>query len=117
MQDPSASIAAMAERCRSLIDGHKVTSKGLPRALLPKHVLWMCDRIEKHAADWPDTKLHRWIGFVQCAMMANGILDLSGTKKMFDSVKNEYLATGEDQDLTDHLDPDSSFDIDVGGQG
>jgi hypothetical protein len=47
----------------------------------------MCDRIEKHAADWPDTKLHRWIGFVQCAMMANGILDLASTKKMFDSVR------------------------------
>jgi hypothetical protein len=50
-------------------------------------------------------------------MMANGILDLAGTKKMFDSVKNEYLITGEDQDLTDHLDPDSSFGIDIGGQG
>jgi hypothetical protein len=117
MQDPSASIAAMAEKCRALIEGHKITEKALPRALLPKHLRWMCDRIEKHAADWPDTKLHRWIGFIQCAMIANGILDLAGTKRMFDSVKNEYLLTSKDQDLTDHLDPDSSFEIDVGGQG
>jgi hypothetical protein len=116
MQDPGASIAAMAEKCRSLIERHNTTEKDLPRALLPIHLLWMCDRIEKHAGEWPDTKLHRWIGFVQCAMMANGILDLAGTKKMFDSVKNEYL-TREDQDLTDHLDPDSSFGIDIGGQG
>jgi hypothetical protein len=36
---------------------------------------------------------------------------------MFDSIKNEYLPTSEDQDLTDHLDPNSSFDIEVGGQG
>jgi hypothetical protein len=117
MQDPSASIAAMAEKCRSLIEGHTKNEKDLPRALLPSHLLWMCERIERHAADWPDTKLHRWIGFVQCAMMANGILDLAGTKKMFNSVKNEYLITKEDQDLTDHLDPDSSFGIDLGGQG
>jgi hypothetical protein len=70
----------------------------------------------KHATDWPETKLHRWIGFVQCAMMANGILDLPGIKGMFDSVKNAYLETSQDQDLTDHLDPDNSFDIDVGGR-
>jgi hypothetical protein len=117
MQDPSASIAAMAEKCRSLIEGYNIAGKDFPRALLPKHLLWMCDQIEKHAAKWPDTKLHRWIGFVQCAMLANGILDLAGIKKMFDSVKNEYLITSADQDLTDHLDPDNTFDIDVGGQG
>ena len=89
----------------------------MPHALDPNHLLWMCDRIEKHANDWPDTKLHRWIGFIQCAMIANGILDLVGTKRMFDSVKNEYVLTSEDQDLTDHLDSDTSFEIDVGGQG
>jgi hypothetical protein len=42
---------------------------------------------------------------------------LDGAKNMFDSVKNAYLVTSEDQDLTDHLDPGSSFEIDVGGQG
>lgn len=117
MQTPTASIVAMADKCRSLIEARNVTQKDLPPPLLPSHLVWMCDRIEKHATDWPDTKLHRWIGFVQCAMMANGILDLPGIKEMFDSVKNAYLETSEDQDLTDHLDPDSSFDIDVGGQG
>ncbi len=50
-------------------------------------------------------------------MIANGILDLAGTKEMFDSVKNAYLLTRDDQDLTDHLDPDSSFEMDLGGQG
>lgn len=117
MQDPSASIAAMAEKCRTLMEGYNITEKALPSALQPTHLRSMCDRIERHAADWPDTKLHRWIGFIQCAMIANGILDLAGIKKMFDSVKNEYLQTSKDQDLTDHLDPDSSFEIDVGGQG
>jgi hypothetical protein len=117
MTDPSASIAAMAEKCRSLLEEHNIGRQDLPHALDPKHLLWMCDRIETHANDWPDTKLHRWIGFIQCAMIANGILDLVGTKRMFNSVKNEYVLTSEDQDLTDHLDPDISFEIDVGGQG
>ena len=107
----------MAEKCRTLIEGHHATGKDLQRPLLPKHLLWMCARIETHATDWPDTKLHRWIGFIQCAMIANGILDLAGTKEMFDSVKNAYLLTRDDQDLTDHLDPDSSLEMDLGGQG
>jgi hypothetical protein len=117
MQNPTASIVAMADKCRSLIEAGNVTQKDLPPSLLPSHLVWMCGRIEKHVTDWPATKLHRWIGFVQCAMMANGILDLPGIKGMFDSVKNAYVDTCEDQDLTDHLDPDSSFDIDVGGRG
>ncbi len=45
-----------------------------------KHLLWMCDRIETHAEGGPATKLHRWIGFVQAAMLANRMLDLDGLK-------------------------------------
>lgn len=117
MHDRSASVVAMADKCRSLIQGHETTGNDLPPALRPRHLVWMCDQIERRAEHWPDSKLHRWIGFVQCALMANRILDLDGAKNMFDSVKNAYLITSDDQDLTDHLDPDSSFIIDVGGQG
>ena len=74
-----------------------------------------CDNIEKHAEDWPATKLHRWIGFVQCAMMANGILDLDGAKAMFDEAQ---VAHGEiSEDLFDHLDATSAFEVDIGGEG
>ena len=117
MQDSSASFGAMAEKCRILIEGHNGSLQNLPAAISPSHLLRMCDRIEKHAGDWPETKLHRWIGFIQCGIIANGILDLAGAKAMFDSVKHEYLKTSEDQDLTDHLNSESTFDIDVGGQG
>jgi hypothetical protein len=117
MQDRSVLIAAMAEKCRALIEASDIAGADLPEPLRSKHILWMCDQIEQHADDWPDTKLHRWIGFVQCAMMANRILDLDGTKAMFDPVKNAYRETCEDQDLTDHLNPNSPFEIDMGGQG
>jgi hypothetical protein len=107
----------MAEKCRTLIKASDIAGDELPEPLRSTHLLWMCDQIEQHAGSWPDTKLHRWIGFVQCAMIANRILDLRDAKAMFDSVKNQYMLTSEDQDLTDHLNPNSAFEIDVGGQG
>lgn len=59
--------------------------------------------------------LHRWIGFVQCGMLAQRMIDLEGAKAMFDKSK---IAHGElSEDLVDHLDPTSSFEVDIGGQG
>jgi hypothetical protein len=112
-------IAAMADKCRMLVEVAGVSSSDLPESLRTPHIRWMCKQIALHAAieDWPDTKLHRWLGFVQSAMMANRILDLNGAKTMFDSVKNEYRAMADDQDLFDHLNSESSFELDLGGQG
>lgn len=77
----------------------------------------MCRQVEQHAADWPAIKLHRWIGFVQCGMVANQILDFAGAKAMFDQAKNAYGEVADDPDLVDRLDPNCSFDMDIGGQG
>jgi hypothetical protein len=78
----------------------------------------MCNKIEEHAEDSPATKLNRWIGFVQGAMLANRMLDLDGLKAMFDNAKRDHGETAEDlEDLLDHLDPTSSFEFDIGGQG
>ena len=117
MDNPSVLVVAMAEQCKALIRKSQKTDSDLPQALHPKHLLWMCDRIASHAEDWPSTKLHRWIGFVQCGMMANHMLDFSGAKAMFDEAKNAYEASVEDEDLIDHLNPASSFELDIGGQG
>ena len=108
-------IQAMAEECRSVILEWNKPDSNLPEALQPKHLKRMCDRIEKHAEDWSTTKLHRWIGFVQCAMMANRMLDLDGAKAMFDKIKNAFGESSED--LLDHLDPRNFFELDVGGEG
>jgi hypothetical protein len=75
----------------------------------------MCREIIGHTRDWPATKVHRWIGFVQAALIANQMLDLDGAKQMFDAAKNAYGAMSED--LVDHLDPTSDFEFDIGGQG
>jgi hypothetical protein len=115
MDTASLLIKAMAEECRDLILEWSKADLDLPEALQPEHLERMCDRIEKHAEDWSTAKLHRWIGFVQCAMMANRMLDLDGMKSMFDKAKKAYGEANED--LLDHLDPKDSFEFDIGGEG
>ena len=117
MEQLNLLIVAMAEQCRAVIQQSGNNEVDLPSAVRPQHLLWMCDRIQQHAEHWPATKLHRWIGFIQGGMIANRMLDLHGAKSMFDQAKNAYGNQCEDEDLTDHLDPDSSFEFDLGGQG
>lgn len=118
MDDANLLVVAMAQECRTLIQEWDESSQGLPKALRPKHLLWMCNEIEEHAEVGPATKLHRWIGFVQCAMLANQMLDLGGAKSMFDQVKAAHREACEDlEDLTDHLDPTSCFEFEIGGEG
>lgn len=114
MDNANLLVVAMAQQCSALIQESTATDPDLPQALHRNHLLWMCDRIQKHAEEWPVTKLHRWIGFIQGGMMANRILDFAGAKAMFDVAKSTYAV---DEDLLDHLDPASSFELDIGGEG
>jgi hypothetical protein len=110
--------AAMAERCLSILRNKPDDVRfGLPESLRPKHLERMCKLIIEHAEDWPDTKLHRWIGFIQAGMVANLLLDLDGAKAMFNKIKEQYGPANKDQDLLDHLDPETSFEMEIGGQG
>lgn len=116
MNNTGLMIVAMAERCRDLIQRSDEGNCLLSPALQRHHLLWMCDRIEQHSENWPATRLHRWIGFVQSAMMANRMLDLEGAKRLFDKAKVAHAGHGDDNDLVDHLDPGSSFELDLGGE-
>lgn len=115
MENANLLIVAMAEQCRSLILHWDQPDLTLPRPVQPKHLLWMCDQIEENVECGPATKLHRWIGFIQGAMLAHRMLDLDGVKAMFD--KAEVAHGDNDEDLLDHLDAASSFEVDIGGQG
>jgi hypothetical protein len=111
-------IRAMAERCLNIIQDKPEDARfALPAPLRPKHLRGMCKLIVEHAEDWPATKLHRWIGFVQAGMIANLMLDLEGAKTMFNKVKEQYGSVAKDRDLLDHLDPMTSFEMEFGGQG
>jgi hypothetical protein len=116
MDKASLLVAAMAEHCTDRIQNLEPSlDVDLPKPLQPQHLHWMCTRIVKHVEDWPPAKLHRWIGFIQCAMIANRMLSLEEAKTMFDGLKIAYGDSAED--LLDHLDPDSSFEVDIGGEG
>ena len=111
----NALIAAMIERCREMILKHGEADFDLPEPLRAKRLIAMCDRLTEHVDDWPAVKLHRWIGFIQGAMIANRMIDLEGAKEMFERAKNAF---GEpNQDMLDHLDPNEDFELDIGGQG
>jgi hypothetical protein len=109
-------LAAMAAKCSETIlqSDNVQTTTELPKALQTKHLLWMCQQVVVHAEMASLTKLHRWIGFVQGGMMANHILDLDAAKVMFDEAKTKYGA--RDDDLLDHLNPESSFKFEIGGE-
>ena len=118
MNNAELLVVAMAEQCKHLILEWNEPAPELPKALQPKHLLWMCKQIEEHADVGSPTRLHRWIGFIQAAMLANRMLDLDGLKAMFDQAKAMHgEARGDFDDLTDHLDPANAFEFDIGGQG
>ena len=118
MDNASLLITSMANKCKRMLKEWDGYDSRLPNALQREHLVWMCNRIKEHSEAGPVTQLHRWIGFIQGAMLANRILDLDGLKAMFDEAKRDYgQATDDLEDLLDHLDPTSSFEFDIGGQG
>jgi hypothetical protein len=111
-------VLAMAERCLTIIQNRPEDVRfALPGSLGPDHLRRMCKHIVAHAEDWPAVKLHRWIGFVQAGMIANLMLDLDGAKAMFNQAKGQFGSLAKDQDLVDHLDPTTAFEMEIGGQG
>lgn len=117
MDGPRLLIAAMAEKCKAIISQSARTPCDLPEVLRRPHLLWMCNCIERDAEAWTIDKLQRWLGFIQAGMIANRMLDLNQVKAMFDEAKNAYAEVADDQDWVEHLDPSSSFEVDIGGQG
>ena len=117
MDDSRFAVAAMAAKCRDAIRGSNEEDSRLPKALQPKHLLWMCEQIQKHAQTSSAARLQRWLGFVQAGILANRMLNLDQIKAMFDEIKKSHGVTSADHDLIDHLNVDNAFGIDLGGQG
>lgn len=109
MNNKRLMVVAMAEECRRVIQWSDEANCLLPSSLHPTHLVWMCDRIEQHVEDWPATRLHRWIGFVQSGMMANRMLDLKSAKSMFDPATKAHANGHDHKELADHLDSESSI--------
>jgi hypothetical protein len=121
MDNQTLVIAAMAKECADLLETKQPNST-LPKTLQPDHLLWMSRQISHYADDWPATKLHRWIGYVQGGMVANRMLDFDGAREMFKRVRKAFQGIDVDQDqkdlkdLIDHLDPENPFRLEIGGE-
>jgi hypothetical protein len=116
MNDSTLLITAMAEQCKSRLINCGGVDREMPPSIRPQHLLWMSERIIEHAESWPEARLQRWIGFIQCGLIANGIIDVGVAKTMFDAAKNAYSGCTPDDDLVDHLDPDNLFRFEIGGE-
>lgn len=64
------------------------SNESLPECLQPNHLLWMCDLIQGN--DWPETKSHRWIGFIQAGMICSEIIDLEEAKSIVSKAKETF---------------------------
>src|SRR5688572_30375003 len=106
-------VTGMAAKCQETLRGSNEQVNSLPNSLHPKHLLWMCDQITQHSQEWSVTRLHRWIGFIQGGILANRMLDLEQVKGMFGEVRKSLGVSGDDDDLVDHLDPGSSFTLEI----
>ena len=58
----------------------------------PAHLLWMCDQVIEMAKtnEWPATRLHRWIGYVQGCMVYGGISTLEEEKSVVRELKKSF---------------------------
>ena len=116
MEKSKLLVVSMAEQCASIILKSNMCNWELPYTLQPKHLLWMCDEVANHARDWPAEKLHRWIGFVQCGLLANNILNLDEAKQMLAHAIEYYGHQDAEIDLIDHLEPNDSYTVEIGNE-
>lgn len=111
----------IARHCEKIIsDSNKVNKTGMqydydppderPRA---DHLLKMCEKIENHADEWPVTKLHRWVGFIQGSMVMAGLTTMEKESQFIRDLKMNLRET-VDIELKDHRDPESEFELDLG---
>ncbi len=116
MDDAFQSVTALADECQEFIRRNASPGADPPELIDINHLSWMLDQICLHAQDWPPTKLYLWIGFVQCGLIANGLLKPKTARAMFGQSWTGYSVDSIDQDLIDHLDHESSFSLDIGGE-
>ncbi len=84
----------------------------------PDRLLEMLEKLVRkaHQDEWPVAKLHRWLGWVMGCMACHSI---AGHERLKEIVSHAKLHFGEkdDDELRDHHNPDSTFRLDIGGEG
>lgn len=65
-------------------------SAEFPEGTGPEHLLWMCEQIISNQDVWPESKLHRWAGYIQGCLVCHGFSTLEGEKDAVRQLKNSY---------------------------
>lgn len=127
MTDPTLLAVEIAERTLAYLlkwqEAGQSVRPDAPEETKPENLIWMLERLMKIAEgngreeiEWADTKLHRWLGFIFGSMVSNGMATLPKIKELVTRAKAEFLEK-EDKDVVDHNNPDSPFELDIGGPG
>lgn len=78
--------------------------------------LSLCCNLERRAETWPESRLHRALGFVQGVLVARGVTSYADQLALINGLKVAY-PEDTDEELQEHLDPKSPFQLDLGGPG
>lgn len=101
-----------AGQCKQLLDRYVESSGPADEAV--RCAIALCKHIESRAGTWPDTRLHRALGFVQGVLVARGLSSYDDQMAMIDGVKVAFPES-RDEELEDHRNPKSPFRLDLGG--
>jgi hypothetical protein len=82
-------------------------------AITRDHLIWMCDQIID--SDWPTSKMHRWVGFIQGILIAKGLSTIDEERTLVSETKLMFREE-HDYELWDHHNPDCPFELDIGGE-
>lgn len=121
MANPTQLAIQIAERLEDQIKEWQDTFNidlEVEKVVHPDRLLTMIEKLIHKAEqdEWPDTKLHRWLGWIMGCMACHNI---AGIEKLEQIVTSSKMCFGEkaDEELEAHHNPDSSFRLDIGGEG
>lgn len=59
----------------------------------PEYLVWMCEQIITNAAEWPATKSHRWVGYVQGCLVSHGLSNVKTEADLVREAKKTFPET------------------------
>lgn len=81
-----------------------------------EHALLLSHQVEQYVLQWPATRLHRALGFIQGVLVSRGCSSLEEQCTLLERLQIGFPEC-RDRDLADHLDPRQPFELELGGSG
>ena len=104
----------VAAACHEQLELLAANSAGRDAAV--QCALSLCRNLERRVDKWPETRLHRALGFIQGVLVARGASSYEEQMARIDKLKVAFPEDA-DEELQEHLDPESPFWLDLGEPG